>query len=136
MNRTNAIKSVNLMNRTNNIKFLTSRKTKIRNNQLILMLFFIIQGCFSLHSQPLEYDCMVVGNDYSGKYVWVPHNVYDIFVTPDGITYTNVPWDEAGGNVCEINPRGNITRKIWVGNHGGGKAVTANADYIFIAGDR
>ena len=90
---------------------------------------------FSLAAQKLDYQCYQIGNDYPGNAVWVPHNVADIYVTPEGTVYTNVTWEEAGANVTEINPNGTITRNIWVGNHGGGEAVTANATHIYFAGD-
>ncbi len=88
-----------------------------------------------LAARQLDYECFVPGNDYPGEPLWVPHNVEDIFVTDEGTVYTNVPWDEAGGNVAEIHADGAMKRKIWVGNHGGGRAVTANDDYIYLAGD-
>lgn len=74
-----------------------------------------------LAAQQLGYECFVPGNDYPGESWWTPHNVQDIFVTDEGTVYTNVPRDEAGGNVAEIHSDGTMKRKIWVGNHGGGR---------------
>ena len=61
-------------------------------------------------------------------------DVEDICVTPDGVLFTNVFWDEAGGNVQEFKD-GSLLR-VAGHTHGwgyqGGAAVAANAKYLFI----
>lgn len=76
-----------------------------------------------------------VGNSFNGKDGWVLQDVEDICVTPDGTLFTNVGWDEAGGNVQEYR-EGRLVR-VAGHTHGwgyeGGQAVAANARYVFIA---
>ena len=78
---------------------------------------------------------VLVGNTFGGKTKWVLQDVADLYVDPDGTVFTNVPWDEAGGNVQEYRD-GRLVR-IAMHTHGwgyeGGEAVTANGKYLFIA---
>lgn len=64
-----------------------------------------------------------------------PHNVADIHVTPDGTLYTNVHWEEHGANVSEFKG-GQWINSAHVGNHGGGRSITANSRYIYFIGNR
>lgn len=85
-----------------------------------------------------ELPCEVswVGNDWAGKPAWVPQDVDDLHVTPEGDLFTHVGWEEGGGNVTRFDRDG-----AWRGaamhthgwGYGGGEAVTANAKYVFIA---
>src|SRR5579863_2348130 len=85
--------------------------------------------------QPLNYTVSWVGNSFSGKEAWVLQDVEDLCVLPDGTLFTNVFWDEAGGNVQEYKDG----RLVGVAGHThgwgyeGGAAVAANAKYLFIA---
>ncbi len=76
-----------------------------------------------------------VGNSYSGRDRSVLQDVEDLCVLPDGTLYTNVFWDEAGGNVQEYRD-GDLTRTA-LHTHGwgyaGGRAVSANRKNLFIA---
>ena len=84
---------------------------------------------------PLNYTVSWVGNSFSGKDAWVLQDVDDLCVLPVGTLFTNVGWDEAGGNVQEYRA-GSL---VAVAGHthgwgyGGGAAVAANAKYLFIA---
>lgn len=84
---------------------------------------------------PLSYTVSWVGNSFSGKSAWVLQDVDDLCVLPDGTLFTNVGWDEAGGNVQEYQ----AGTMVAVAGHthgwgyGGGSAVAANAKYLFIA---
>ena len=40
-----------------------------------------------------------IGNSFSGKTAWVQQDVEGLWVDGDGTLFTNVRWDEAGGNV-------------------------------------
>ena len=83
-------------------------------------------------------DCAVtwVGNDSSGKTEWTPHNVDGVFVTPEGVVYTNSGWEEAAGEVMRFDRDGK-----WMGpamhTHGwgyyGDTAIAVNSKYVFIA---
>ncbi len=44
-----------------------------------------------------------IGNTWSGKSAWVPQDIDDLFVGPDGEILTNVPWEEGGGNVTRFD---------------------------------
>ena len=76
-----------------------------------------------------------VGNSYGGGKQWVLQDVEDLFVDADGSLFTNVEWDEAGGNVQEY--RDGDLKRVAFHTHGwgyeGGQAVTANSRYVFIA---
>lgn len=77
-----------------------------------------------------------IGNSWKGNPGWVPQDIDDLFVAPDGTILTNVGWEEGGGNVTRFDREG-----AWGGiaghTHGwgytGGEAVTANSAYSFIA---
>ncbi len=75
------------------------------------------------------------GPDISGHTGHTPHNVWDIFVTPDGNLFTNVHWEEHGANVTQFRD-GEWINDARIGNHGGGRAVTANSTYLYFAGNR
>ena len=89
----------------------------------------------TLHAEDLNYSVSSVGNSFSGKNAWVLQDVADIFVDADGAVFTNVPWDEAGGNVQQFQD-GKLIR-VAQHTHGwgyqGGEAITANAQFVFIA---
>ncbi len=76
-----------------------------------------------------------IGNSYGGVPRWVQQDVSALTVTPDGTVFTNVPWEEGGGNVGEYRD-GELIRHAkfthgWGNN--GGDAVAANSRYLYIA---
>ena len=75
------------------------------------------------------------GLDADGKGQWVQQDIAAMHVTPDGTVYTNVPWEEAGGN-CMMYKDGKMLGAA-MHTHGwgfnGGKAVAVNDKYVFIA---
>ncbi|HBT75446.1 MAG TPA: hypothetical protein DEB39_00655 [Planctomycetaceae bacterium] len=79
-----------------------------------------------------------IGNSFGGikdgKPCWVQQDIAAMHVCDDGTVYTNVPWEEAGGN-CSMYKDGWMLGAAWH-THGwgyeGGKAVTANEKYVFI----
>ena len=88
-----------------------------------------------------SYRTSWVGNTYgglnpqTGKGQWVQQDIGAICVTPDGTVYTNIPWEEAGGNCC-MYKNGEMLGSAshthgWGAN--GGKAVAVNEKYVFIA---
>lgn len=83
----------------------------------------------------LEYTTSWLGNSLPGADGWVLQSIEDIYVTPAGMVYTNVPWDEHGGNVMAFKDE-RFLAEARVGNRGGGSTITANDTYIFFGGNR
>lgn len=86
-----------------------------------------------------NYTTSWIGNTYgglkNGKGQWVQQDIAAMCVTPDGTVYTNVPWEEAGGN-CSMYKDGEMLGSAehahgWGFN--GGKAVAVNDKYVYIA---
>lgn len=98
------------------------------------LVSLMMVGCGVAAELPCEVSW--VGNDWCGKPDWVLQDIDDLFVTPEGDVFTNIGWEEAGGNVMHFDTQG-----AWKGaamnthgwGYGGGEAVTANAKYLFIA---
>ncbi|MDB6077224.1 MAG: hypothetical protein JWO82_971, partial [Akkermansiaceae bacterium] len=88
-------------------------------------------------SPRLEAVTSWVGNTYGGGTKWVQQDIHALTVTADGTVFTNVPWDEAGGNAGEYRD-GELVRHA-LHTHGwgyeGGEAVACNSRYVFIAGE-
>jgi len=69
---------------------------------------------------------------------FMPQGIEGMYVTPDGTTYTNIRWEEGGGNVATVKADGTVQPQPTVpGYHGwghsGGRAVTANSKYVFFS---
>ena len=69
---------------------------------------------------------------------FMPQGIEGMFVTPDGATYTNIRWEEGGGNVAVVTADGEVQPRPQVPGyhgwgHGGGRAVTANSKYVFFS---
>jgi len=81
------------------------------------------------------YKTSWLGNTFGGGEKWVQNNVEAMYVAPNGTVYTNSYWDEAGRE-AGIYKDGNVIG-ILDDTHGwsrlGGKAVTTNSKYIYIA---
>ncbi len=75
-----------------------------------------------------------IGNSYGGAKKWVQQDIHAMAVTPDGTIFTNVEWDEAGGNAGEYRD-GELIRYA-LHTHGwgnqGGEAVAANSRYVYL----
>jgi hypothetical protein len=75
-----------------------------------------------------------IGNSLSGKPAWVQQDVEGLWVETDGTVFTNVRWDEAGGNVQQY--RDGQLLAMAGHTHGwgyeGGEAIAANSQYLFI----
>ncbi len=86
----------------------------------------------------LTYEVSWLGNTFpGGESGWVPQDVQDIFVCPDGTVYTTVGWDEHRGNIAAFRDgqwlqqtahwrKGGIDRLV-------GETITANSKFIFFA---
>lgn len=85
-------------------------------------------------SQP-KFQTSWIGNTFGGGERWVQNNIQGMYVAPNGTVYTNSIWDEAGRE-AGIYKDGDVIGKL-SDTHGwkrlGGKAVTANNKYVYIA---
>jgi hypothetical protein len=97
--------------------------------QIIVFLFI----CATVTEAQLSYQTSWIGNTFSGKTKWVQQDIADIFVASDGRVFSNVFWDENGGEVTEYK-NGDIVRTAQ-NTHGwgyhGGNAITANSKYVY-----
>ena len=91
-------------------------------------------GPASFDSPRLQADCSWLGNSFPGAESWVQQDIRALTVTPDGTVFTNVEWEEGGGNVGEYRD-GRLVRYARH-THGwgamGGEAIAANAKYVYI----
>jgi hypothetical protein len=94
-------------------------------------------GANSITPQPSQpkYQTSWIGNTFGGGEKWVQNNIEAMYVAPNGTVYTNSVWDEAGRE-AGIYKDGDVIGKMsdthgW--NRVGGKAVTANNQYVYIA---
>lgn len=75
-----------------------------------------------------------IGNTYPGAEKWVQQDIRAMAVTDDGTVFTDVEWEEGGGNVGEYRA-GELIRYARH-THGwgamGGEAVAVNSKYVFI----
>ena len=88
----------------------------------------------TFQSPALPHATSWVGNTYSGVPSWVQQDIRAMAVTPDGTVFTNVEWEEGGGNVGEYRD-GELVRYAkhthgW--GAGGGVSVAVNSKYVFI----
>jgi hypothetical protein len=76
-----------------------------------------------------------IGNTYGGGEKWVQQDIHAMSVTPDGTVFTNVGWDEAGGNAGEFRDGALIryARHTHGWGNSGGEAVAANSQYVYLA---
>ena len=75
-----------------------------------------------------------MGNSYPGAKRWVQQDIRAMAVTEDGTVFTNVEWEEGGGNVSEYRD-GELIRYArhthgW--GAGGGVSVAVNSNYVYI----
>ena len=85
-------------------------------------------------SRPLEHVTSWVGNTYPGARQWVQQDIRAMAVTEDGTVFTNVEWEEGGGNVGEYRDGELIhyARHTHGWGAGGGVSVAVNSNYVFI----
>ena len=75
-----------------------------------------------------------IGNTYAGARRWVQQDIHALAVTDEGTVFTNVEWEEGGGNVGEYRDGALIRYAMhthgWGAN--GGVSVSVNSNYLFI----
>lgn len=99
----------------------------------VAILTALAAGAQDFDSPRLEAVTSWIGNTYGGGQKWVQQDIHALTVTADGTVFTNVLWDEGGGNVGEYKD-GELIRYArhthgWGAN--GGEAVAANSKYLF-----
>ena len=84
--------------------------------------------------EDLRYRVSWIGNSFGGRTAWVQQDVEGLWVERDGTVFTNVRWDEAGGNVAQYRDGEllGIARHTHGWGYEGGEAVAANSQYLFI----
>ena len=58
-------------------------------------------GPSSFDSPRLPAECSWLGNSFPGAESWVQQDIRTLMVTSDGTVFTNIEWEEGGGNVGE-----------------------------------
>lgn len=87
---------------------------------------------------PLACTVSWIGNTFSGGDAgWVPQDVQDICVTPDGTVYTTVGWEEHRGNIAAFKD-GRLVQQTAHWKRGGidrlvGESIAANSRFLFFA---
>ncbi len=81
------------------------------------------------------YQTSWIGNTFGGGKKWVQNNIETMYVASNGTVYTNSFWDESGAE-AGIYKDGDVIGALndthgW--SRGGGKAITANSKYIYMA---
>ncbi len=105
----------------------------------LLVLLSHVASAFAVeppafNSRALPHVTSWLGNTYPGAQRWVQQDIRAMAVADDGTVFTNVEWEEGGGNVGEY--RGGKLVRYAMHTHGwgqeGGKAVAVNSKYVFI----
>ncbi|WP_017656212.1 hypothetical protein [Fortiea contorta] len=123
-----------------------SRDRHLRQEKLFTFLLCLIIGfiftyvstttLWTVNGAPTNtYKTSWIGNTFGGGKKWVQNNIDGMYVAADGTVYTNSIWDEAGreaGIYKDANPVGMLD-DLHGWNRAGGKAVTANNKYVYIA---
>ena len=121
-------------------------KMCVMNIHIVLCLFVGTAGRL-FAAQPITEDdhtwrrLKVTNSWFANSYAearFMPQGIEGMYVTPDGATYTNIRWEEGGGNVAVVTSDGKVEPRPQVPGyhgwgHGGGRAVTANSRYVFFS---
>ncbi len=107
-----------------------------RRSVLALAVFLAVCPCCATAGRgaDLHYSVSWIGNSFSGKTAWIQQDVEGLWVEPDGTLFTNVRWDEAGGNVQQYRDGQLIAmaRHTHGWGYEGGEALATNSKYLFI----
>jgi hypothetical protein len=105
----------------------------MKYSALFLAFLFPILPLFASPKLPARVTW--IGNSYpGGDGRHVPQDIDALCVTPDGRVFSNVFWEEGGGNVTEFKDGkvlGNAGHTHGWG-HTGGKAIACNSKYLYI----
>ena len=101
-------------------------------------LLFVVILTSPAKAAPLDAEVSWIGNTFpGGDSGWVPQDVADIFVTPDGTVFTTVGWEEHRGNLAEFKD-GKLIRQSAHWRNGGidrlvGDTICANENHVYFA---
>lgn len=103
---------------------------------LVVVSISASRGDNPFRSPALAASASWVGNTYPGAQRWVPQDIDALCVSDDGRLFSNVHWEEGGGN-CTVFKDGEVLGHAgythgW--GHQGGYAIACNARHLFIAG--
>lgn len=103
--------------------------------QVALLSCFALSLVAPLTASPrLPATVTWLGNSYPGGQFHVPQDIDGLCATPDGRVFSNVYWEEGGGNVTQFKDGkvlGAAGHTHGWGN-AGGRAVACNSKYLFI----
>lgn len=103
---------------------------------ICLMLSAILLAAPLVAEELQDYSVSWIGNSFSGGNAgWVPQDVQDIFVAPDGTVFTTVGWEEHRGNIAAFRD-GKLLQQSAHWKSGGidrlvGESICATDRYIF-----
>ncbi len=142
MNNQLIVRLIRLYQRCRNIwhfRYLLRKKTFKFLISLMVGIFITTIGITTdwatSGTSTLTYKTSWIGNSIGSGNLRIQNNIEAMYVTPDGTVYTNSHWDEAGTE-AGIYKDGKIISALsdthgW--GRGGGKAITANNKYIYLA---
>ncbi|NDJ20349.1 hypothetical protein GS682_01535 [Nostoc sp. B(2019)] len=130
-----------LNRRINKLSQTSRQKSKTFNFLLSLTIGVIVTSIgittdwATTGTPALTYKTSWIGNTFGSGNLRVQNNIEAMYVAANGTVYTNSHWDEAGAE-AQIYKDGKVINAIG-DTHGwsrsGGKAVTVNSKYIYIA---
>ena len=102
----------------------------------MVLVLVVMQPVRVLPDPDTDYTTSWIGNSYSGRDdLWVQNFVDGMFVLPDGTVFANSQWDESGRELGVYQEGAVVARAAdlhgW--GRGGGFAVTANEDKVYMA---
>ena len=108
---------------------------RIARSVCLALTALAIAGPAAAQSPSLDVRTSWIGNSLPGAEGWVQQDIAAMAVADDGAVYTNVYWDEAGGE-ASIYRDGRVlgaARHTHGWGYHGGRAVAINNRYVFIA---
>jgi len=100
--------------------------------QIILLLYFLIANNIFAQQVPNVKNSWL-GNSSPFTQSFVPQGIEGMHVSKDGVVYTNVPWEEGGGNFTQMTTNGAVSHGEashgW--GSGGGSDAASNSTYVY-----
>ncbi|TAE41943.1 MAG: hypothetical protein EAZ70_13525, partial [Runella slithyformis] len=98
---------------------------------LILFTFFIAIGSYAQQVPNVKNSWLGNSNPFPTNFV--PQGIEGMCVGKDGTVYTNVPWEEGGGNFGEFKPNGDVNHgeASFGWGLGGGSDAASNSTYVY-----
>ena len=101
----------------------------------ILILIFAMTSSLSAQQITTNVTNSWFGNTNPDHLTFMPQGIEGMFVNSDGTVYTNIYWEEGGGNLTKIAVNGAVSHAdgMFGWGHAGGIGICANASYVFAA---